>query len=101
MARRTREQWLKLFEEQAASGLTATEFCRRNEICLGYFFQRRRSLGWRGVGDTSRGFVELKSAEAAAGLLDLRYGEATLSLPSTVSPRWVASLMRGLSRASL
>ncbi|WP_428474287.1 IS66 family insertion sequence element accessory protein TnpA, partial [Photobacterium indicum] len=30
--KRTPEQWLALFEEHQSSGLSAAEFCRRNDI---------------------------------------------------------------------
>jgi len=41
---RTREQWLALFELHQSSGLSAAEFCRRNDIHPKTFSARRISL---------------------------------------------------------
>lgn len=103
MARRTREQWLRLFQAQLKSGLTATEFCRRRDINPNYFFQRKGELGWRPEASVERmaGFVELKPPLPVAGVVELHFGEVSLSLPASASPGWVAHLMRELAGATV
>lgn len=44
MIKRTKSEWLKLIEDQKASGLSAAEFCRRNKVDAKYFSLRRREL---------------------------------------------------------
>jgi hypothetical protein len=45
--KRTPEQWLALFEEHQSSGLSAAEFCRRNDIHPKTFSARKISLDKR------------------------------------------------------
>jgi len=103
MARRTREQWLVLFQAQAESGLSATEFCRQQGIDPNYFFQRKGSVRPtpKPVGDSGAGFVELRAPAPVAEAVELRFGQVSLSLPPSVSPGWVAALMRELAGATV
>lgn len=101
MARRTREQWLGLFEAQVESGLSAAEFCRGQGINPNYFCQRKAHFGRdrQAARENPVGFVELKRPLAAAGRVEVRFGEVSLSLPAGASPSWVATVMRELGRA--
>lgn len=103
MARRTREQWLGLFQAQIESGLSATQFCRRRGINPNYFFQRKGELGGRTLASNGKaaGFVELKPPLPVAGALEIQFGEVSLSLPASASPGWVATLMRELAGATV
>ena len=103
MARRTREQWLVLFQAQVDSGLSASEFCRQQGIDPNYFFQRKGSLGPepKPVSDPGAGFVELRAPAAVAGAVELRFGPVSLSLPPSASPGWVAAVMRELAGATV
>lgn len=103
MARRTREQWLDLFRAQVESGLSATEFCRRRGINPNYFFQRKGDLGSQRVAPTGEaaGFVELQAPVPVTGAAELRFGQVSLSLPTSASPGWVATLMRELASATV
>ncbi|MCC5453159.1 hypothetical protein LMJ53_15670 [Rheinheimera sp. UJ51] len=44
MIRRTTEQWLALFDQKKASGLTQTEFAKQKGIDQAYFSYRKRQL---------------------------------------------------------
>jgi hypothetical protein len=44
MIRRTSEQWLALFDQCKASGLTQTEFAKQHGIDPSYFSLRKRQL---------------------------------------------------------
>ena len=46
MVRRSREQWLALFQEFERSELIASEFCRERNICQRYFSKRKIQLGF-------------------------------------------------------
>ena len=101
MARRTREQWLVLFQAQVDSGLSATAFCHQQGIDPNYFFQRKGSLGSepKPVSDSGAGFVELRAPVGEA--VELRFGPVRLTLPSSASPDWVATLIRELAGATV
>jgi len=103
MARRTREQWLGLFQAQVESGLSAKHFCRRRSINPNYFCQRKKVLGWvhDARNEETAGFVQLKPPMAGACAIELSFGSVSLSLPASASPGWVAALMRELASASV
>jgi hypothetical protein len=44
MTRRTQDQWRELIDEQAASDLSAAEFCRQRSVNPKYFSTRKRQL---------------------------------------------------------
>ena len=44
MKKRSKAEWLELFEEHSISGLSAAEFCRRKQLNPKYFSLRRREL---------------------------------------------------------
>lgn len=44
MARRSKTQWKELIDEQALSGFSAAEFCRRKSINPKYFSTRKRQF---------------------------------------------------------
>jgi len=44
---RSKEQWQQLFAEQAASGLSAQQFCLDKKLCAKYFSLRRSTIGVR------------------------------------------------------
>lgn len=55
-----REGWRKILEEQAASGLSAAQFCREREIPAWKFSYWRRALRDETVDACGFGFVELR-----------------------------------------
>ena len=103
MTRRTREEWLDLFQSQVESGLSATEFCRRRGINSNYFFQRKAIIGADPgpANEKVAGFVELRPPAGCAGAVEVRFGKVSLSLPANASPSWVATLVRELSGATV
>jgi len=103
MARRTREQWLGVFQDQVDSGLSASEFCRQHGIDPNYFCQRKGQLGWKRRESNAKatGFIELEPPLPVAGAVELHFGKVSLSLPSGVSPSWVATVMRELAGATV
>ena len=76
MIRRTTEQWLALFDQYKASGLTQTEFAKQQGIDPTYFsYRKRQLLAWQQEDDT--GFVELH-------------------FPPGTDTLWLAALLRAL-----
>jgi len=57
--RRTRAQWQRLVDEQAASGLSGREFCARRQIAYATFCARKRELGTEPKKRPSGAFVEV------------------------------------------
>jgi len=59
MPRRTKSQWQALIEQQSTSGLSAAEFCRRNEVNAKYFSLRKKQLSQSNA--SSSQFIQITS----------------------------------------
>lgn len=92
---RTKEQWLALFAEQAQSGLTQTEFAKRQGIIPTYFSYRKRQL--LAFQDDDGGFVELTplGLQLNQSIL-LRKRDIELQFPAGTDAQWLAALLRAL-----
>ncbi|MBR9784387.1 MAG: IS66 family insertion sequence element accessory protein TnpB, partial [Gammaproteobacteria bacterium] len=100
--RREVQDWLNLFEQQKQSGLTAVAFCRQQQINVQIYYTRRRDIRLQ---RTNSKFFQVKRevtkvesyTEAMGGELLLQLGNAQLSLPININPRWIATVMKALS----
>lgn len=116
---RTRDEWRILFEEQERSGLSKTQFCRQRGITRSAFSNARHRLlascapisafisalpptqdieknRLTNISDADKptqGLAPGTSPQATA-LLYLLLPGATLSLPTDISPCWLATLLR-------
>ena len=96
-AYRTREQWRALIAEFEQSALSQKDFCEPHGINPAYFSQRRLELQ-RDTEDNDTGFaLAVPQSPATQQTLQLRIGQTELVLPLSVSPRWVAQLVKELS----
>ena len=95
-AYRSKAQWQALIDEFEQSGLSRKAFCEVRGLNSDYFSQRRRQLQQE---TESTGFarVATESSPASAAAMQVRVGDAQLVLPMSVSPRWVAELVKALS----
>jgi hypothetical protein len=95
MARRTQEQWRQLIEEQQASGLNATTFCRDRQINPKYFSFRKQQL--KRVAQP--GFIRATREPTQSRALtqpSLHYKGIELTLDNC-SVEWVAKLIQQLA----
>lgn len=102
MIRRTPEQWLALFNQHKASGLTQTEFAKQHRIDPSYFSLRKRQLlAWQQddqIDVNHSGFVEL----TPQGVLFcqpmlLKKRDVELHLPAGTDAVWLATLLQAMS----
>lgn len=94
MARLTRDQWRALINEQAASGQTAMAFCAERGIDNKYFSTRKSQLS---KPLTARGFVAVTTKPADSQSIQLIAGTVQLRIPTSVSPQWLADIIRALA----
>ena len=96
MIRRTSEQWLALFDQHKASGLTQTEFAKQQGIDPSYFSLRKRQLlAWQQ--DDNDGFVELTPhGMMLCQPMLLRKRDIELHLPAGTDAVWLATLLRAM-----
>ena len=97
MKRRTKADWQALVDAHAASGQTATAFCRAHGLNSTYFSSRRRAL----CETQARSSAKLSPVSLPSGLsrsdIRLEYaGGVVLRLPSSAEPMWFARLLRAL-----
>ena len=101
MKRRTQEQWHALFQAQVTSGLTAAAFCHEQGVCPKYFSLRRRQLLGGSPPKAARiarsVFVPVAIPRSEALALEVQVGATLqLRLPTSVSPQWLADVLRAL-----
>jgi len=98
MTKRTQEQWRSLFTEQQASGLKINEFCRQNTLCPNYFSKRRKQLlNPEKKSTSSSPFVSVRPTTATeSSTFSIHYEQTIMTLPITVSPDWLATLLQQL-----
>lgn len=94
MARLTKAQWRTLIEEQAASGQTAMAFCAERGIDNKYFSTRKKQLTAQ-VGDSR--FVAITTKAFEHQSIQLCIGAAQLRIPASVSPQWLADVIKALA----
>jgi hypothetical protein len=101
--RRSKQQWLDLLNQQQSSGLSAADFCRKNNISSKRFYYHasktrkpkqtdaKASVFW------SAKVANDKSLEFDHQAIRFKNGANELFLPATISPRWIAELITALT----
>jgi hypothetical protein len=92
------EQWRELIAQQAAGTESVIEFCQRHGLTPKSFYRRRKALR---DADQHKGMVSVAPplARPTSGPMALSWRSIELSLPGSVSPAWLAQLMRELADA--
>jgi hypothetical protein len=104
MIRRSKEEWLGLFAQQAASGVSAQKFCKANGLCSKHFSMRKKQLGLRGSRH-EKAFVRVVptkpvvpvAASTSGTEWVVRYERATLTFEALPTAAWLAQLLRALA----
>ena len=94
----TQEKWQAFIQQQSKSGLTITQFCKVNSISPTCFFKYRKILQATVIADTRTAFVKIQppKASSSCNTIKIQYQDSTLSLPTTIEPVWIASLLKAL-----
>ena len=97
MKRRTKADLQALVDEHAASGQTATAFCRAHGLNSKYFSTRRRALvGAPAKRKSKFSPVSLPTIQHGGDIRVECAGGVVLRLSSSVEPMWLAGLLRAL-----
>ena len=99
MVIRTTEQWQTLFKQQKDSGISAAQFCRENNLCPKYFAKRKKDLNWPTDKSVKPKLVKLRKPKQNVGLqaVTLQCGELKLHINDSVSPLWLAQVIKALA----
>jgi hypothetical protein len=78
----TQQRWRERIAAQRSSGLSVTEFCRREEIGKAGFYYWKRRVDMR----SREGFLELKVAPLSQVEAEARAEATSVSVPSSAVP---------------
>ncbi|WP_046007360.1 IS66 family insertion sequence element accessory protein TnpA, partial [Pseudoalteromonas rubra] len=88
-----------LIEQQELSGLSVSDFCSQHNLSTKSFYNRRSKL--RNKKSSESSFIAAKPAASESvslpELLQLKYAQSTVLLPSNTDALWLATLLRALS----
>ena len=91
--RRSKQEWLELFKKHQISGLSATAFCRNEDISYRYFSLKKKKLGV--VKMPTNDFVKV-SVPRSNDNLSLEFGDIKLCWNSLPSSAWLSDLIKAL-----
>ncbi|MDX1474837.1 MAG: hypothetical protein R3309_11760 [Reinekea sp.] len=100
MRAKTRMKWQALIEQQSSSGLSISEFCRKKGLTSSNFYKYRLALSETSPSTSNQRFVKLKRSvvnTAGGAILQLDYGQTQLRIADSVSPTWLAELLKALA----
>ena len=105
MNKRSTTEWQALFEQHAASGLSAAAFCREQGLCSNYFSLRRKQLSGE-LSDSIRkkpkpqarvtAFVTARFRSDATERIAVRFGEIEIHSPRQVDVNWLSDFVVAL-----
>ena len=94
--KRTPEQWQAFFEDHQSSGLSAVEFCRRNDIHPKTFSAHKAPWNKNTKAST---FLKIEASrpatDATLSTIQLSIGKLQLTLPADTEPHWLGLLLKG------
>ncbi len=99
---RSKEQWMDLFKQHEASGLTMAEFCRRNDLSKKYFSLRRKQLGFKATEQkpvkkrVKSDFIKVSVKNSTESTMTLELGELKLNFNELPPTNWLADLVKTL-----
>lgn len=93
--RRSRQQWLAIIADFEKSGLTITQFARREGLCPKYFSGRRNAF--KSEPNKPHSFVPaIINKSNTSQTMELNHGAVTLTIPVDMNIQAVANLIKAL-----
>lgn len=96
MPRRTPTQWQQILNQQQASGLRVTDYCRQQQISTKSFYRWRQVLQ-KSEPDPGSNFMPIRVGGSSGSVMTLAFGGSRLELPTDCDPVWLAQLLKRLS----
>jgi putative transposase len=106
MATRSHQDWVTLLQEQPASGLTISAFCRLHKVSISSFYARKADMAKMSIPKVAP-FVKVTlasptamttQAQPSASGQTIRFQHQTglWSFPSTLPARYLLEIIKGL-----
>lgn len=101
MSKRTKEKWLSLFQQHQDSTLSASQFCKQNNLCPKYFSLRKKQLAWtaeiKPTGFINATIPRQRVKSAVSPVIQLTHNNIQLTLPTSINEQWLANLIKTLN----
>jgi len=104
MRKDTLIKWQEIIQQQSKSGLPVSRFCKTNSLSITCFYKYKKELDKSanpGVENSvvNNPFVKIQPPKVTNGgdTIKIQYQQSTLSLPTTLKPDWIASLLKELA----
>ena len=94
--RKTKSEWLALFEEQKQSGLSIAKFCKNKQLSEAYFYLKRQKL--KSQDNQLSTFIAARpETRSPITPVTLQFGQCQLQMDANTNSQWLADLMKSLS----
>ena len=100
MKSRTHQQWRELFKQQADGDLSVAAFCKEHGIGQSYYYKRKIDLAVKNDERPTSNFIKVKPPSKniiPTPSIKLQYQQIRLMLPTSISPTWLAELIKALT----
>ena len=98
MKKRTKQQWFELVAKQRDSGLSATEFCRNENLNPKYFSVRKMQFTKSGhLNEQAFMKVDIQKDKVNNLTIEHSYKNSKLNFSSLPNVNWLAELLKALS----
>jgi len=100
MKNRTQDEWRELFKQQADGNLSVAAFCKAHGIGQSYFYKRKSDLTASKIQPRKNSFIKVKTQQSnttPVSSIKLQYQQTRLSLPTNISPIWLAEFIKALA----
>ena len=108
---RTPQEWKYIVQDFYRSGLSSSEFCKLHDINIKTFSNNRRKFSELIEPPTEAPFIEVSKPDTeertepklhrksgALPSLCLETGDCRLHIPTSVTPAWIAELLREVAK---
>ena len=102
------EEWRHIVEIQQTSGLSIKQFCQQHNLSEQSFYKAKARLKARdklneadSTASVQNEFIAIQSVSTIAqsnAAIKVTTEAATISLPITISPQWLAHLLKEIAR---
>jgi hypothetical protein len=96
MAKRSQEEWQAIADNYPSSGLSKLDYCRQVGVSKTAFYMHCVKRQQKSETQSSP-FIEVKCTASPSTNITLTVGTASLALPLSCDPLWLAQLLRALA----
>ncbi len=104
MRKKTLIKWQAIIQQQSASGLPVSRFCKSNRLSITCLYKYKKELNKSanpGVAEpvANKSFVKIQPPKISnsGDTIKNQYQQSTLSMPTTLKPDWIANLLKALA----